>query len=132
MPVTLKSLTPVLIVDDVAACANFWIRRLGFEKPTEVPGDNGQPQFCILQKDGVEIMYQTKTSVVADSPDQAGDLVGHSTALFFTVPSLDDLDAVERALEGAPIVKARHQTFYGATEFYVREPGGNVIGFAAF
>ena len=23
-------------------------------------------------------------------------------------------------------------TFYGSVEFYVREPGGNVVGFAAF
>jgi hypothetical protein len=30
------------------------------------------------------------------------------------------------------VVKERHQTFYGSTEFYVREPGGNVVGFAAF
>jgi len=28
------------------------------------------------------------------------------------------------------VVKARHQTFYGSTELYVREPGGNVVGFA--
>jgi hypothetical protein len=77
-------------------------------------------------------MYQTKASVIADSPDQAGDRSGHSTALFITVPSIDDLDAVERAVRGAPMVKERHQTFYGSTEFYIREPGGNVVGFAAF
>ena len=45
---------------------------------------------------------------------------------------MGDLDALEAALDGAPIVKKRHQTFYGSTEFYVREPGGNVVGFAAF
>ncbi len=45
---------------------------------------------------------------------------------------LADLEAAERALARAPVVKPRHQTFYGSTEFYVREPGGNVVGFAAF
>jgi hypothetical protein len=35
-------------------------------------------------------------------------------------------------LEGAPVVKPRHQTFYGSTEIYVKEPGGNTVGFAAF
>jgi uncharacterized glyoxalase superfamily protein PhnB len=129
---TLKSLTPVLIVDSVEPCTEFWTSRLGFEKTTEVPGDDGKAVFAILQKDGVEIMYQTKASVVADNPSQAGDLTGHSTGLFFTVPSMTDLDAIEAALKGAPVVKERHQTFYGATEFYVREPGGNVVGFAAF
>ena len=128
----LKSLTPVLIVDEVEPCVEFWMSRLGFEKPNEVPGDDGKLIFAILQKDGVELMYQTKASVAADTPAQKGELTGHTTALFFTVPSMSDLDALESALKGAPIVKPRHQTFYGSTEFYVREPGGNVVGFAAF
>ncbi len=129
---TLKSLTPVLIVDAVEPCVQFWIETLGFSKPNEVPGDDGKLVFAILQKDGVEIMYQTKASVIAETPEQAGDLGGHSTALFFTVPSIADLDAIEQAVDGAPIVKERHTTFYGSTEFYIREPGGNVVGFAAF
>lgn len=128
----LKSLTPVLIVDEVEPCAAFWMDRLGFEKPSEVPGDDGRLVFVILQKDGIEIMYQTRASVAADSPMQAGELTGHTTALFITVPSMADLDAIERAVKGAPMVKERHQTFYGSTEFYIREPGGNVVGFAAF
>jgi uncharacterized glyoxalase superfamily protein PhnB len=128
----LKSLTPVLIVDAVEPCVQFWIDRLGFSKPSEVPGDDGKIVFAILQKDGVEIMYQTKASVVADSPDQASDLTGHTTALFITVPTIDDLDEAERSVRGAPVIKERHKTFYGSTEFYIREPGGNVVGFAAF
>ena len=129
---TLKSLTPVLIVDAVEPCVDFWMQRLGFTKPNEVPGDDGKLVFAILQKDGIEIMYQTKASVAADNPAQRGELTGHSTGLFITVPSKDDLDAVEKAVKGAPMVKERHQTFYGSTEFYIREPGGNVVGFAAF
>ena len=129
---TLKSLTPVLIVDEVEPCAEFWVERVGFTKSSEVPGDDGKLVFVILQKDGVELMYQTKASVAADNPAQKGELTGHSTGLFFTVPTMGDLDALEKALEGAPVVKKRHQTFYGSTEFYVREPGGNVVGFAAF
>lgn len=132
MTAKLKSLTPVLIVDEVEPCVEFWMSRLGFQKPQEVPGDDGKLVFAILQKDGIELMYQTKASVVADSPSQKGELTGHTTALFFTVPSMEDLDAIEKAVTGAAMVKERHQTFYGSTEFYVREPGGNVVGFAAF
>jgi uncharacterized glyoxalase superfamily protein PhnB len=128
----MKSLTPVLIVDAVEPCVAFWIEKLGWAKENEVPGDDGKLVFAILKKDGLELMYQTKASVVAETPNQAADLVGHTTALFFTVASMDDLDAAEAAVKDAPSVKARHKTFYGATEFYVREPGGNVVGFAAF
>jgi uncharacterized glyoxalase superfamily protein PhnB len=95
----------------------------------KVPGPDGKLVFASVKKDGIEVMYQTRTSVAADLPDAAKDLHGHSTALFITV---DDLDAVEQALAGAPVLKPRHKTFYGSTEIYVKEPGGNTVGFAQF
>ena len=74
-------------------------------------------------------MYQTRESVLAERPDAAPEFTGHSTALFITT---EDLNAVERALDGVPVVQARHKTFYGSEEIYVREPGGNTVGFAQF
>src|SRR6266566_7593427 len=128
----LHSLAPVLIVDAVEPCLDFWVDQLAFSKENEVPGPDGKVLFASVKKDAVEIMYQTRASVTADSPDQAGDLTGHSTALFITVPTVADLDAIEARVKDAPSVKPRHETFYGSVEFYVREPGGNVVGFAAF
>jgi uncharacterized glyoxalase superfamily protein PhnB len=128
----LRSLAPVLIVDSVEPCLDFWVDGLAFTKENEVPGPDGKIVFASVKKDGVEIMYQTRASVEADTPAQAGDLSGHSTALFITVPSVADLDAIESRVKNAPSVKPRHETFYGSVEFYVREPGGNVVGFAAF
>ncbi|HEV8358402.1 MAG TPA: VOC family protein [Gemmatimonadales bacterium] len=125
----LKRLTPVLIVDQVEPCLGFWTDRFGFTLQNKVPGPDGKLVFASVEKDGIEVMYQTRTSVAADAPETAKDLHGHSTALFFTV---EDLDAVEKALAGAPILKPRHKTFYGSTEIYVREPGGNTVGFAQF
>ena len=123
----LKHLTPVLVVDSVEPCLRFWVERLGFKAENEVPGPDGKLIFASAQKDGVEVMYQTRSSVLAEDPKQAQDLAGHSVTLFITV---EDLDAVEKAVAGAPVVKARHRTFYGSTELYVREPGGNTVGFA--
>jgi len=124
---TLKHLTPVIVVDRVEPCIAFWVERLGFSAQNQVPGPDGKLVFASAQNNGVEVMYQTRTSVLAESPDAAKDLAGHSIVLFITV---EDLDAVEKALAGAPVVKARHKTFYGSTEIYVREPGGNTVGFA--
>jgi uncharacterized glyoxalase superfamily protein PhnB len=128
----LRSLTPVLIVDAVEPGVSFWTDRLGFVKENEVPGDDGKLVFASVKKDGVEIMYQTRASVLAEDPSAAADLAGHSATLFITVPSVADLNEIESRTSGAPVVKPRHDTFYGSTEFYVREPGGNVVGFAAF
>ena len=125
----LKQLTPVMVVESVEAGIAFWVERFGFTAENQVPGPNGKLIFSSARRDGVEVMYQTRASVLAEQPDAAGELAGHSITLFITV---DDLDQVEKALTGAPVVKARHTTFYGSEEIYVREPGGNQVGFARF
>jgi uncharacterized glyoxalase superfamily protein PhnB len=125
----LKQLTPVLIVEAVEPCLKFWVDRLGFAVTNQVPGPDGKLIFASVQLGPVEVMYQTRASVVDEQPGVAKDLMGHSVALFITV---EDLDTVARSLDGAPVVKPRHKTFYGSTEIYVREPGGNTVGFAEF
>ncbi len=126
---SLKRLTPVMVVEAVEPCLRFWTERFGFEAENEVPGPDGKLVFASAQKDGVEVMYQTRSSVIADQPGLAKELDGRSIILFIAV---EDLDAVERAVKGAPVVKARHKTFYGSQELYVREPGGHAVGFAQF
>ncbi|MEP7066648.1 MAG: VOC family protein [Gemmatimonadota bacterium] len=123
----LQRLTPVLVVDSVNDCLPFWTERLGFEMTNHVPSPDGSKIFAIVERDGIEVMYQSKASVIEDGTITHAELDGHSITLFITVRSLDD---VERRLEGAPIVKPRHDTFYGSTEIYVKEPGGNTVGFA--
>lgn len=123
----LQRLTPVLVVRSVTECLPFWTERLGFEVTNHVPGPDGSMIFAILERDGIEVMYQSADSVLEDGTMSEADIAGHSVGLFITVYSLDD---VEPRLAGAPVVKARHQTFYGSTEIYVKEPGGNTVGFA--
>jgi len=125
----LTRLSPVLIVDSVEPCIAFWVDRFGFTATNQVPGPDGKLVFASVEKDGIEIMFQTRASVLVERPDAANELSGHSTALFLTV---ENLDRVEQAVAGAPVVKPRHKTFYGSTELYVREPGGNTVGFAQF
>ena len=126
---TLKQLTPVLIVDAVEPCIKFWTDRLGFTVNNQVPDTDGKLIFASVEKAGIEIMYQTRASVLSEDPGAERDLTGHSVALFTTV---SDLNSVEKSLSGAPVVKPRHDTFYGSTEIYVKEPGGNTVGFAQF
>jgi uncharacterized glyoxalase superfamily protein PhnB len=124
----LKKLTPVLVVDRVEPCVSFWTERLGFAVANQVPGPDGALVFASVEAGPVEVMYQTRASVEADL-QEAVPAPGRGVALFITV---DNLDAVEAAVAGTPIVKPRHATFYGSTEIYVREPGGFVVGFAEF
>jgi|SRR5262245_40463720 len=125
----LQRLTPVLVVDEVEPCLRFWTEKLGFTAENQVPGDNGKLVFASVKAGDVEVMYQTRASVLAEQPGSADQLAGHSIVLFITV---DDLDRIEKAVADAPVVKPRHDTFYGSSEMYVREPGGNLVGFAQF
>src|SRR5262249_54266669 len=127
--INLKQLTPVMVVESVEPCLRFWTERLGFTAENQVPGPDGKLIFASAKKGEVEVMYQTRASVIAETPDAAGQLNGRSVVLFLTV---ENLDPVEKAVAGAPVVKPRHKTFYGSTEIYVREPGGNTVGFAQF
>jgi uncharacterized glyoxalase superfamily protein PhnB len=127
--IQIDHLAPVLVVDAVEPCVRFWADRLGFSIENQVPGPDGALVFASAKRGSVEIMYQTRASVLSERPDAEPDLRGHSTALFIVVKNLDD---VEKAMAGATFVKPRHKTFYGSTEFYVKEPGGNTVGFAAF
>jgi len=120
-------LTPVIFTDRVAPCLPFWTERLGFEKVAEVPGPDGQPQFALLLRDGLEIMYQTWASLESDAPQAAKGARGHSIILFLEIA---DLDQVDRAMAGIPRVVERHKTFYGMEEITVREPAGALVTFA--
>jgi hypothetical protein len=122
-----SKLTPVLIVDAIEPCLSFWIDRLGFTKTVEVP-EGDRLGFVILVRDGVELMYQTRASVLNDVPSVADTPQG-GNMLYFEV---DDLDAFESALEGLPFIVPRRTTFYGAQEIAVREPGGNAVSFAQY
>ena len=81
----LLRLTPVRIVEGVEPCLSFWVDRLGFKAANQVPGPDGKLVFASVEREGIEVMYQTRASVLAESPGMAADLAGHSVVLFITV-----------------------------------------------
>ncbi len=124
---TIKRLTPNLYTNDVAACANFWVDRLHFEKTAEVPEPGGLA-FAALQKGGIELMYGSYSSLEKESLTAAAFQKG--TGFLFV--EVDDIDAALKAMAGVPKVADLHKTFYGATEFTVKDPAGHLITFARF
>lgn len=120
----IKKVTPLLYVEAIEPCLAFW-SKVGFQKTVEVPHADGLG-FAILQSGTIEIMYQTRASVADDVPPLAHSPMRGS----FLFIEVEDLDAIERALSGIEPVVPRRQTFYGADELIMREPGGNVVTFA--
>ncbi len=125
---TVKKLTPVLLVDEIEPSMKFWVERLAFEKTVDVP-DGDKLAFVILQKAGVELMYQTYASVEKDISYNAQEHAKGPTFLYVEVGSLDEIIS---AMNGAEVVMPVRTTFYGAKEIGVKEPGGHVVTFAQF
>jgi uncharacterized glyoxalase superfamily protein PhnB len=123
----MKKLTPNLYTDDVKSCAQFWVERLRFEKTMEVP-DGGNLAFAALQQGSIELMYGSYSSLERE-PLVARAFQSGTCTLFIEV---DDLDAVQAAMNGVPMVVPVHKTFYGSTEFTVKDPAGHLITFAQF
>ncbi|MBI3569117.1 MAG: hypothetical protein HY084_13045 [Gemmatimonadetes bacterium] len=120
-----RRISPVLVVDEVTPCARFW-ERLGFTRTVEIAlGET--PGFVIVEKDGLEVMYQSVASVRAELPASVSSLVTGGGCLYVEVA---DLDATLRAVDGSPVVVPRRTTPYGMTECGVKDPGGHVIVFA--
>jgi hypothetical protein len=124
--VELKKLTPILTVESIEPSLPFWVNALGFTKTVEVPHEAALG-FTILERGGYEVMLQTVASMEADVPAVAPPPGG--SVLFLEI---EDLSAVEGAVADYELLVPRRKTFYGAEEIFVREPGGNVVGFAQF
>jgi uncharacterized glyoxalase superfamily protein PhnB len=126
MPQTIKKVTPILFVPEIEAVLPFWVEQLGFTKMVEVP-DGERLAFVILEKDGVEIMYQSYSSVEKDVPAMAGHVRGEKAFLYIEVA---DLATIQRAVQGAAVYLPERTTFYGAREIGVNDPAGHFITFA--
>ena len=122
----MKKLTPILTLEAIEPSLPFWVDTLGFSKTVEVPHEDALG-FVILEKDGREVMLQTVASMKADVPAVVPRPGG--SILFLEI---EDLSAIEAAVGDYETVVPRRKTFYGAEEIFVREPGGNIIGFAQF
>lgn len=123
-----KKLTPVLFVKEIEPVLPFWVEGLGFTKTSEVP-EGDKLGFVILEKDGVEVMYQSYASVDKDMPAIGADVRKGPTFLYLQV---DNLEEVKAAVKSAEVYMPERKTFYGSTEIGVKDPAGHFITFAQF
>ena len=118
-----RKLTPILLSDDVQGCVDFW-SELGFTAAATIPGENGLG-FAMLTDGTVEIMYQ---SFELARSQNASAIAGINRSMIYL--EVDSIEAVSRMAADYEVVVPLRTTDYGALEIYLRDPGGNVIGFA--
>jgi hypothetical protein len=122
-------ITAVLVVPSIESVLPLYTA-LGFERTIEVPhGD--VLGFVSLKLGDAEVMIQTIDSVRNDAPAVLeGPAKIGATSLFIEVPSLDEMLA--KIPPGTDVFIERRTTPYGATETWLRDAAGNVIGLAQF
>lgn len=119
--------TPILHVKNVEPSLKFWTERFGFHRTIEVP-EGDHLGFVALENDKVEIMYQTYSGMQSDPANPLAAAVDQGPSFLFM--EVADIKATENALKGANIVQPIHDTFYGAKEIVVKEPGGHFVIFS--
>ena len=120
-------ITPILFVDAIEPALEFWVGGLNFEKVAEVP-EGDRLGFVILKKGDSEIMLQTRESIKKDASAASQSILAMTSCLYIEVDSFTD--ALER-IKGAEVLVPQRDTFYGMREIYVRDPEGQIAGFAA-
>jgi uncharacterized glyoxalase superfamily protein PhnB len=120
-------ITPILFVDAIEPSLEFWVGRLGFEKIAEVPEGN-KLAFVIVKKGDSEVMLQTRQSIRNDAGTASAAVLSMTSSLYIEVDNFAD---ALKSIQGFEVLVPQRDAFYGMREIYVREPGGQIVGFAA-
>ena len=122
-----SSVTPNLIVNDVAESTRFYQDVLGFQVKQTVP-DEAPHVFVWLERDGVPVFLNARHSAAEDYPDVLERPAGGTAALFFIVSEVDAFH--ERVASQATVVMPLKTQFYGMREFAITDPDGHILTFA--
>ena len=126
LPVSLRGVTPVLLVGDIAATIPWYTAKLGFAAdavPRRPPH-----AFCILQRDAVTLFLQQLDGY--RKPEHYHERPGGVWAAYFHTSGLR---AWYDELKGDPeieLVQPLRQQPFGQLEFEVRDPNGYLLVFA--
>jgi lactoylglutathione lyase len=122
-----QSLTPNLVVSNIARSLAFYRDVLGFSIVTTVP--EAEPfVFVWLQRGDVQVFLNAQHAAAAEYPELAANVASGSWTMFIVTDAVDDLHA---ALSGRTrVVMPLETKFYGMREFAIADPDGFVITFA--
>jgi len=135
---TMTSLSPTLMVQDVNRTVHFYHEVLGFafvwgvaaasrsavtDWPPPVP-----LAMALVRNGAASLSFQTRSFMTSTLPRLANETIGGSLVLFM---ECDDLDGLcERIGESAPFLKAPHTTAHGTRQCSIEDPDGYILTFA--
>ncbi len=121
----METITPNIFVKDINQTITFY-RKLGFNVVMTVP-ETGNFVWVMMTCGNVSMMFQTFESLGDDLPDISRK-DGGSLLLYIKVKDIRTM--FTRIKEQVTVVRGLEKTFYGATEFSIRDINGYILTFA--
>lgn len=125
---TLNSLTPNLMVNDVEETIEFYTDILGFTLLMTVP-ETGKLDWAMLKRNDVVMMFQTKKSLTSELPRLAGQKPGGGLTFYIKVDRISELHE-ELFNNEVEIISDLESTFYDTIEFSIVDLNGYVLTFS--
>ena len=121
------SITPNLLVRDVAKSTAFYRDVLGFTMGETVP-EKEPFVFVWMKRDDVSVFLNDITAAAHDYPEAAKLPPGGTATMFFIVSGVDAY--YDQVASKAKVIMPIKTQFYGMREFAVTDPDGHIITFA--
>jgi uncharacterized glyoxalase superfamily protein PhnB len=122
----MDSLSPNIFVQDINETIKFY-HLLGFELVVTVPETGDNLVWAMMAKGNVTFMFQTMASLGEELPDVSRQ-DGGSLLLYIKLTGIRAF--FESVKDLVPVLKGLETTFYGATEFSVKDNNNYVLTFA--
>ena len=122
----METLTPNIFVSDVKATVAFY-QQLGFNITMSVPETGDDLVWVMMTNGNVNMMFQTYDSLAGELPE-ISRTNGGSLLLYINLKGIRAF--FEQLQAKVTVLKGLETTFYGATEFTIKDNNGYVLTFA--
>ena len=123
----MESLSPNIFVRDLKETMLFY-RELGFELAMTVP-EQGDYIWAMMSCGKVNFMFQTFDSLGEEFPEISREDGG---SLLMYIQTKEIRSFYDRIKEKVTVIKGLEKTFYGATEFSIKDNNGYILTFAEY
>jgi uncharacterized glyoxalase superfamily protein PhnB len=122
----METLAPNIFVNDMKATIAFY-KVLGFKITMSVPEDGDDFVWVNMVNGSVTLMFQTFESLGSELPE-ISRTDGGSLLLYINLKNIKQF--FEEIKGNVTVLKGLETTFYGATEFSIKDNNGYVLTFA--
>ena len=134
----ISKLSPNFEVTDIRNTVDFYIKNFGFNLIMAVPEtqdgihpafvENKQYVYAMVEKDGIEFMFQRSDTFKNDVIFSKGQHIGATVSFYMEIEGIKGF--YEKLKSKNLEMTELKTTWYGMQEFYVKDLNGYILGFA--